>query len=81
MMKFSWCEVNAPEWCWDGVLELQPSRWSVHLQRHGLYGSVVELDPCDVVGIGAEPEGSGVGNDLLFVDPVANAVVYCSRYA
>lgn len=64
----------SPQRCWNWILELESSRLSVDLQWHQIDLCVIELDPCHVLAIRAEPDGSRVRDDLLFIDPVANSV-------
>ena len=65
---------HSPERSRDGVLELEPARLPVDLQRHDVDGRVVLLDPGEVAAVGAEPEGARVRDDLLLVHPVGDAV-------
>ena len=62
-----------PEGCLDGVLELEVAGLAVVGDGHHVHVRVIELDPGELVTVGREPEGPGVGQHLLLtsVSPVS----------
>ena len=55
-------------------MEFESARLTVDFERHNVDLRIVELDPSDVISVGAEPKGFGVGEDFFFVNPVGDAV-------
>ena len=70
-----------PQRSGNWILKLDSSGLSVDLQRHYVHTGVVELDPGQVLSIGTEVEGLGVGQHFLLVNPIANSVEDCARNA
>ena len=55
-------------------MEFEATGLTVDLERHNIDPGVIKLNPCQVVAVGAEVKGFGVGYDFFLVYPVTDAV-------